>query len=88
MAMALKSIEKGYGTYFVRAYNLMEDLGKARADHDLDLRMRIYLAPKVLIEDEFGIWPYDREAATPFFTLVSVRYTCTELAEGSGGPSS
>ena len=24
--------------------------------------------------DEFGIWPYDREAATAFFTLVSAQY--------------
>ena len=24
--------------------------------------------------DEFGIWPYDRDAATAFFTLVSARY--------------
>ena len=36
--------------------------------------MRIYLAPKVLIVDEFGIWPYDRDSATAFFTLVSARY--------------
>ena len=36
--------------------------------------MRIYLAPKVLVVDEFGFWPYDREAATAFFTLVSARY--------------
>ena len=36
--------------------------------------MRVYLAPKVLIVDEFGIWPYDRESATAFFTLVSARY--------------
>ena len=33
-----------------------------------------YLAPKVLVVDEFGIWPYDRESATAFFTLVSARY--------------
>ena len=52
----------------------MEDLRKARAEHNLDRRMRIYLAPKVLIVDEFGIWPYDRDAATAFFTLVSARY--------------
>ena len=32
------------------------------------------LAPKVLFVDEFGIWPYDRESATAFFTLVSARY--------------
>ena len=48
---------------------LMEDLRKARAQQNLDRRMRVYLAPKVLIVDEFGIWPYDRESATAFFTL-------------------
>ena len=72
--MAKKAIERGYGAYFVRAYDLMEDLRKARAEHNLDRRLRIYLAPKVLVVDEFGIWPYDRDAATAFFTLVSARY--------------
>ena len=41
----------------------MEDLRKARAQHNLDRRMRVYLAPKLLIVDEFGIRPYDRESA-------------------------
>ena len=35
---------------------------------------RIYLAPMVLVVDEFGIWPYDRDAATAFLTLVLDRY--------------
>ena len=74
IALDLKAIEKGQGAYFGRAYHLMEDLGKARAEHNFDRRMRIYLAPKVLIVDEFGIWPYDRDSATAFFTLVSARY--------------
>ena len=25
-------------------------------------------------DDEFGIWPYDRESATAFFSLVSARH--------------
>jgi len=74
VALALRAIENGHGAYFVRAYDLMEDLRKARAEHRLDRRMRVYLAPKVLIVDEFGIWPYDRDAATAFFSLVSARY--------------
>ena len=74
VALALKAIENGQGAYFVRAYDLMEDLRKARIEHNPDRRMRVYLSPKVLIVDEFGIWPYDREAATAFFTLVSARY--------------
>ena len=43
LALALRSIENGYGAYFVRAYDLMEDLRKARAEHRLDRRMRVYL---------------------------------------------
>ncbi len=74
IALALRAIENGHGAYFVRAYDLMEDLRKARAHHNLDRRMRVYLPPKALIVDEFGIWPYDRESATAFFTLVSARY--------------
>jgi len=74
VALAKKAIERGYGAYFARAYDLMEDLRKARAENNLQRRLRIYLAPKVLVVDEFGFWPYDREAATAFFTLVSAMY--------------
>ena len=74
VALGKMAVERGYGDYFVRAHDLMEDLRKARAEHNLDRRLRIYLSPKVLVVDEFGIWPYDRDAATAFFTLVSARY--------------
>ena len=72
--MALKAIEKGYGAYFVRAHDLMEDLSGARSEHSLDRRMLVYLAHKALVVDGFGIWPYDRDSATAFFTPVSARY--------------
>ena len=49
VALAKRAIEHGYGAYFVRAYDLMEDLRKASAEHNLDRRLRIYLAPKVLV---------------------------------------
>jgi len=31
-------------------------------------------APKVLIVDEFGVWPYDRAGATALLALISARY--------------
>ncbi len=74
VALGIRAIEAGYGVYFVRAHDLIEDLRLAQAEHRLDRRMRVYLAPKVLIIDEFGVWPYDRMAATALFTLVSARY--------------
>ena len=35
VALAKKAIENGYGAYFVRAYDLMENLRKARANPNL-----------------------------------------------------
>jgi DNA replication protein DnaC len=74
VALGLRAIEQGFGVYFVRAQDLFEDLRQAQAEHRLDRRMRVYLAPKLLIIDEFGVWPYDRLAATAFFSLISARY--------------
>ncbi len=74
VALGIKAIEAGHGVYFVRAHDLLEDLRRAQAEHRLDRRMRVYLAPKVLIIDEFGVWPYDRQAATALFALISARY--------------
>ena len=74
VALAIKAIEIGQGACFVCAYDLMEDLRKARVEHNLDRRMRVYLAPKVLVMGGFGIWPYHRDATTAFFTLVPAWY--------------
>lgn len=74
VALGLRAIDQGHGVYFVRAHHLLEDLSRAQMEHRLDRRLRIYLAPKVLIIDEFGVWPADRIAATTLFALVAARY--------------
>ena len=38
-------MEGGYGAHFVRAYELVEYLRKAWTEHNLDRRMKVYLAP-------------------------------------------
>ena len=77
ISLAFKAIENGSGACFVRAFDLMADLRKARSEHNLDRRMKVYLAPKALIVDEFDIWPCDRESATALFALSQ---TCTNAA--------
>ena len=47
VGLALRAIENGFGAYFVRACELMGDLRKARAEYNLDRRMKVYLAPKL-----------------------------------------
>lgn len=74
VVLGLRAIEQGYGVYFARAHDLVEDLRRAQAEDRLDRRLRVYLAPKVLIVDEFGVWPCGREGATALFALVSARY--------------
>jgi len=56
------------------AHDLVSDLGRAYPEGRLDRRMRIYLAPKVLIIDEMGYLPLDDMGATIFFQLVITRY--------------
>src|SRR6476659_1792130 len=74
VALAETSIQSGHAAYFMTAHDLVADLGRAYREGRLDRRMRVYLAPKVLIIDEMGYLPLDEMGATIFFQLVSARY--------------
>jgi DNA replication protein DnaC len=71
VALAEAAIQSGFGAYFMTAHDLVHDLGRAYREGRLDRRMRVYLAPKVLIIDEMGYLPLDELGATIFFQLVS-----------------
>lgn len=74
IALALEAIQAGFGAYFITAHDLVTDLGAAYRERRLEKRLRIYLAPRVLIIDEMGYLPLDELGATIFFQLVSARY--------------
>jgi DNA replication protein DnaC len=74
VALAEAAIHAGFGAYFMTAHDLVHDLARAYREGRLDRRMRVYLAPKVLIIDEMGYLPLDDLGATIFFQLVSARY--------------
>lgn len=74
VAFAEAAIQAGYGAYFITAHDMVHDLGRAYREGRLDRRMRVYLAPKVLVIDEMGYLPLDDLGATIFFQLVSARY--------------
>lgn len=74
VALAVKSIQAGFGAYFITAHDLVAGLGRAYREGRLDRRLRIYLAPKVLVIDEMGYLPLDDLGAMIFFQLVSARY--------------
>ena len=74
VALAESAIRAGQPAYFMTAHDLVDDLGRAYREARLDRRMKVYLAPKVLIVDEMGYLPLDDLGATIFFQLVSARY--------------
>jgi DNA replication protein DnaC len=74
VALAEAAIQAGQAAYFMTAHDLVSDLGRAYREGRLDRRMRVYLAPKVLVVDEMGYLPLDEMGATIFFQLVSARY--------------
>ncbi len=74
VALAEAAIQAGFGAYFITAHDMVTDLGRAYREGRLDRRMRVYLAPKVLVIDEMGYLPLDEMGATIFFQLVSARY--------------
>ncbi len=74
VALAIAAIQAGFGAYFITAHDLVTDLGRAYREGRLDRRLRIYLAPKVLVIDEMGYLPLDDLGAMIFFQLVSARY--------------
>src|SRR4051812_38905027 len=71
VALAEAAIQAGQAAYFMTAHDLVSDLGRAYREGRLDRRMRVYLAPKVLVVDEMGYLPLDEMGATIFFQLVS-----------------
>src|ERR1700757_1516725 len=74
VALAEAAIQSGFGAYFMTAHDLVSDLGRAYREGRLDRRMRVYLAPRVLIIDEMGYLPLYDMGEPIFFQLVSARY--------------
>jgi DNA replication protein DnaC len=74
VALAEAAIRAGQPAYFMTAHDLVDDLGRAYRERRLDRRMKVYLAPKVLVVDEMGYLPLDELGATIFFQLISARY--------------
>jgi DNA replication protein DnaC len=74
VALGMKACEQGVRTLFVTATALITTLGKALAEGRLEERIKLLTQPQLLIIDEIGYLPIDRQGASLFFQLVSRRY--------------
>lgn len=74
VALGLEACRLGLRVQFTTAAALITTLGKALYENRLEERLKLLTQPKLLIIDEIGYIPIDRQGAKLFFQLVSRRY--------------
>ena len=74
VGLGIKAIERGYRVLFTTAAALIATLTKALAENRLEDKLKLYTVPRLLIIDEIGYLPIDRNGANLFFQLISRRY--------------
>ena len=73
-AIGIEAAKNRQITYFVHCNELIEQLKKAYYENRLDKKLKFYAKYKVLIIDEMGFLPIDKEGANMLFQLINKRY--------------
>lgn len=74
VGLGLKAIEAGYRVLFTTAAAMIAALTKASTEGRLEDKLKFYTVPRLLIIDEIGYLPIERQGANLFFQLISRRY--------------
>ena len=74
VALAHKVCNKGYSTLFTPAVDIINNLSAAVAVNSLDKAIKKYILPRVLVIDELGYLPIDKQGANLLFQVISKRY--------------
>ncbi|GJM17636.1 MAG: transposase [Thermodesulfobacteriota bacterium] len=73
-ALGYTAIQKGISVRFARVVDMINDLSSAQANGTLARAIRSYIKPSILLCDELGYLPVDKQGADLFFQVVSARY--------------
>jgi len=74
VGLGIKAIEAGYRVLFTTAAAMIAALTKAASEGKLEEKLKFYTVPRLLIIDEIGYLPIERQGANLFFQLISRRY--------------
>ena len=86
IGLGRRAIELGASCLFVPATGLVAQLLRAESEGRLEERLSYFAKPKLLIIDELGYLPFERQAAHLFFQLVNRRYEKGRLLLTSNQP--
>ena len=68
------AVRAGQSVLFMRADALLGELGQARADHTFEKVFRRYLAPDLLILDDFGLRRLNAQQSNDLYELIIERH--------------
>lgn len=73
-AIGIEAASQRISTYFINFAELMEKLKQASKENRVEKVVKHYLKYSLLIIDEIGYLPVDRNASYGFFQLIAARY--------------
>ena len=73
-SIGISAAKKIISTYFIKCHDLIAQLKKAKLENRLEDRLRHFTKYKLLIIDELGYLPIEKEDSKLFFQLIDRRY--------------
>ncbi|MBW2130861.1 MAG: IS21-like element helper ATPase IstB [Deltaproteobacteria bacterium] len=74
IALGVKAVEAGHKVLFLSLEALISRLTRARMENRVERQLQQFVYPRVLIIDEMGYLPMNRDEAGLFFRLLTRRY--------------
>jgi DNA replication protein DnaC len=74
VALGVKALEAGHTVLFLTLESMITRLTRARMENRVERQLIQFVSPKVLIIDEMGYLPMNRDEAGLFFRLLTRRY--------------
>ncbi len=74
ISLGIEAIRNKFTVYYSNCHDIITKLKKAHYENKLSIQMTTYCRYHLLIVDEVGYLPFDREGANLFFQLISRKY--------------
>lgn len=74
VSIGITAAKKRYSVYFISCHDLITQLNKAHHENKLEQRIKHFCRYELLIIDEIGYLPVDKQGANLFFQLIAKRY--------------
>ena len=78
-ALGYAACLQGHSVLFTTAIHMINALSAAQAEHRLKTELKKYIVPSLLVLDEVGYLPIDKQGADLLFQVISARYECGSI---------